>query len=75
MLYSMVNVITSLWYRTNICMKLIDYIIIGVIAGLLAFAITIVIKNKKNGKCSGCSGCCDGCKYQIKENNNEEKRR
>ena len=56
-------------------MKLIDYIIIGVIAGLLAFAIIIVIKNKKNGKCSGCSGCCDGCKYQIKENNNEEKRR
>ena len=56
-------------------MKLIDYIIIGAIAGLLAYAITLIVKNKKKGKCSGCSGLCDGCKYQKKENNNEEKRR
>ena len=72
----MVNVITSLWRRSIIPpMKLIDYIIIGAIAGLLAYAITLIVKNKKKGKCSGCSGLCDGCKYQKKDNNNEEKRR
>lgn len=45
-------------------MKVIDYVIIGVILGLIAFAIRMIIKNKKKGKCLGCSGECDSCKYQ-----------
>ena len=46
-------------------MHIIDYVIIGAVAGMIAYAITVIIKNKKKGKCSGCtSGLCDGCKYQ-----------
>ncbi|HEY5584111.1 MAG TPA: FeoB-associated Cys-rich membrane protein [Ruminiclostridium sp.] len=36
---------------------MIDYIIIGVVAVLLYFAIRRIIKNKKKGSCCGCSGC------------------
>lgn len=45
---------------------MIDYIIIGVVAILLFFAIKKIIKNKKKGSCCGCSGCseADKCNAQ-----------
>lgn len=54
-------------------MKLIDYIIIGVMLGLIALAIRMIIKNKKKGKCLGCSGDCEGCKYHNEGNINENR--
>lgn len=45
-------------------MHIIDYVIIGMVSGMIAYAITVIIKNKKKGRCSGCSGDCSSCKYQ-----------
>ncbi|MCR5422105.1 MAG: FeoB-associated Cys-rich membrane protein [Bacilli bacterium] len=47
-------------------MKLIDYILIGIILALIIFIIIYIIKQKKKGKCFSCSGNCEGCKYQKK---------
>ncbi|MCQ2588162.1 MAG: FeoB-associated Cys-rich membrane protein [Treponema sp.] len=46
-------------------MKPIDFLIIGIIAVLVAFAIVKIIRNKKNGKCNcGCTHCT-GCKEKL----------
>jgi len=40
---------------------MVDFIVIGVVAGLLALAIYKIVRDKKRGvKCSGCGGC-SGC--------------
>ncbi|HBV85138.1 MAG TPA: FeoB-associated Cys-rich membrane protein [Desulfosporosinus sp.] len=42
-------------------MSMVDFIVIGVVAGLLALAIYKIVRDKKRGvKCSGCGGC-SGC--------------
>jgi len=41
-------------------MSIVDYVVIGVVAGLVALAIYKIIRDKKRGvKCSGCSGCSE----------------
>nr|WP_291353281.1 FeoB-associated Cys-rich membrane protein [Desulfosporosinus sp.] len=40
---------------------MVDFIVIGVVAGLVALAIYKIVRDKKRGvKCSGCGGC-SGC--------------
>ncbi|MBC2722163.1 FeoB-associated Cys-rich membrane protein [Desulfosporosinus sp.] len=42
-------------------MSMVDFIVIGVVAGLVALAIYKIVRDKKRGvKCSGCGGC-SGC--------------
>ncbi|MCR4615149.1 MAG: FeoB-associated Cys-rich membrane protein [Clostridiales bacterium] len=44
-------------------MNIWDYLIIGIIAAVVIFAVTVIHKNKKNGKCSCGCDCshCQGC--------------
>ncbi len=43
-------------------MNTLDYILILLIAGILAGSILMMIRNRKNGKgCPGCSGGCTSC--------------
>ena len=51
-------------------MNIWDYIIIGIIAAVVIIAVTVVIKNKKNGKCSCGCDCshCQGCAYSKSNN-------
>lgn len=43
-------------------MKFIDVVVIIILAGLMAFAIMYMVKNKKAGKpFTGCSGNCSEC--------------
>ena len=48
-------------------MKIIDYIIIGVIVILVILVTIVIIKNKKKGKCLGCNGDCSSCIFQDKK--------
>lgn len=41
-------------------MSTVDFVVVGVIALILALAINKIVKDKKKGvKCIGCDACCD----------------
>ena len=49
-------------------MKVIDVVIILLLAGLALLAIRYMIRNKKQGKSiTGCPGDCSNCAYRDKD--------
>lgn len=58
-------------------MKPLDYILIVVIASVIAVAIFFTIKNARSGKgCGGCGGCggnCSSCPYKTHIKKGEKK--
>jgi len=57
-------------------MKILDYIVIALIAVWFIAAVIITVKNKKKGKCGGCCGNCpygNSCRrVKSKKNSQEE---
>ncbi len=52
-------------------LKMIDYIVGGVLACLLLLALRSVLKKSAGGGCAGCSGCSGGrpsCQEQSEQN-------
>ena len=46
-------------------MSTVDFIVIAIVAALIALAINKIIRDKKRGvKCSGCGGC-SGCPDKL----------
>jgi len=42
-------------------MRVVDYLILALVAGILFFAVRRSIRRKASGACSGCGGGCAGC--------------
>ena len=42
-------------------MKLVDIVILLILAGLAALAIRYIVKRKKSGRPIGCTGDCSAC--------------
>lgn len=48
-------------FKAEIRMKLIDYILIGIIVAVVALAVFLMVRRRKTGCCSAGSGCCGDC--------------
>ncbi|MHB8074249.1 FeoB-associated Cys-rich membrane protein [Desulfosporosinus fructosivorans] len=43
-------------------MNTVDFIVLAIVAAIVALAINKIVRDKKRGvKCSGCSGCSECC--------------
>ena len=54
-------------------MRVVDYLILALVAGILFFAVRRSIRRKASGACSGCGGGCAGC--SARENCTEQSKK